>query len=231
MRTSIITLSIALLATIFCPAAMAATPEYAGGATDKAVADSLIAMRLDAGTSVLHTAPPVVDVKRLVAIGDSGTFVLPGKRYGVQTLRSDVYVTLGADRKPRFVYDATTKARAGMTLSNLLLQALPAGKRWVTLHHYMYGGKVPCFSLPLGAALDIIAGSGKQVTAYCAVTKSPADKLHAIVIYHDKALNVLHMLDVTTTPADLMSDTGDFTALLNTNIPMSYLKSIWGISK
>ena len=192
-----------------------------GQATDKADADKLLYEELSAAHEVENWHPElIVLADRLAETAERGVYVLRGDTFQIGTLRSDIYLRrVRNDWKP--IYDNRYPVES---LTNLLMNQVRDNRHQLTLHHHQYGGAVPTIVMPMQTLFDVL---GRHTDSYCSVTAINAEEIRAVLVFHQRRFNYIHMLDLRLPTKQLFEPEGMLTAELYTNIPQNNVLNIF----
>lgn len=190
-------------------------------ATDKAGADQIIYQELTAGYELENWHPKLVIAdERLQETDEQGIFLVKGDSFQVKSIRSDFYV-YKKDGKwvpindPRYPME---------TMVNLLLDRIETNQHQLSIRHHQYGGAKPLIEIPMQYLHDLLA---RNMQLYCSVTHINTDEIRAVLIFHQKRLNFIHMLELKIPSKNLFDERSVMTGDLYTNIPQDNVKSIF----
>lgn len=209
------------LALTTCLVLLAATLRVAAQATDKADADKLVFQELSAQHEVENWHPElIVRSERLEETAEQGVYVLRGDSFQVSSLRSDVYLRqAGGEWTP--IFDGRYPVES---LVNLLMNRVVDNRHLLTLRHHQYGGTVPTIIMPMQTLFDVL---GRTTDSYCSVNAVTRDEMRAVLVFHQRRLNYIHMLELRVAMDQLTQPDGMLTADLYTNIPQNGVLNVF----
>ena len=190
-------------------------------ATDKAGADQMIYQELTAGYELDNWHPELkVTNDRLKETNEKGIYMVKGDSFQVKSIRSDFYISKKGNKwmpinDPRYPME---------TMVNLLLDRIETNHHQLSIRHHQYGGVIPIVEIPMQYLHDLLA---KNMQLYCSVTYIGTDEIRAVLVFHQKRLNYIHMLELKVPTKDLFDDKSVMTGDLYTNIPQDNVKSIF----
>ena len=190
-------------------------------ATDKAEADSMVWQILTAHYEPENWHPKlIVEEARLENSAEKGIYCVKGDIFQVQSLRSDFYVCKKQKKWSvlndlRFPYE---------TMTNLLLNKIDPNSHRLRITHHQYGNKRPVVTIPMQKLFDIL---GQHMQIYASITKIDSKEMRAILVFHQKRLNFIHMLEIRLSTDQLSDKNSILTGDLYTNIPQHNIKSIF----
>ena len=204
-----------------CLVLLAATLRVAAQATDKADADKLVFQELSAQHEVENWHPElVVTAERLEETAEQGVYILRGDSFQVSLLRSDVYLRQ-VDGEWTPIFDGRYPVES---LVNLLMNRVADNRHQLTLRHHQYGGQVSTIIMPMQTLFDVL---GRTTDSYCSVNAVTRDEMRAVLVFHQRRLNYIHMLEVRVAMDQLTHPDGMLTAELYTNIPQTGLLNVF----
>lgn len=189
--------------------------------TDKAEADRIIYQMLTADRQTENRHPRLVILgSQLQETSEKGIYIVPGDSFQIKSLRSDFYVSKkGGEWQP--VNDGRYPVE---TMVNLLLNRINDNQHRLKLRHHQYGGKIPQINLPMQDLFDLLA---HNMQLFCSVTYIDEHEIRAILVFHQKKLNFIHMLELKVNTTELMNPTSTLMADFYTNIPQGNVSSIF----
>ncbi len=204
-----------------CLLVLVACLGVSGQATDKAEADQLLFQELSTKLEVENWHPElIVIVDRLAETAEQGIYILRGDSFQVASLRSDIYL-----RQTEGQWTPLFDSRYPMeSLVNLLQNRVRDNRHQLTLHHHQYGGVVSTIVMPMQTLFDVL---GRHTDSYCSVTAVAPDEMQAVLVFHQRRLNYIHMLKVRMPTAQLFEPEGMVTAELYTNIPQGNVLNVF----
>lgn len=190
-------------------------------AKDKAEADQLIYQELTAGYETENWHPKLVILGNMLEKTDEkDIFIVRGDSFQVKSLRSDFYV-----RKKGNDWEVLNDARYPLeTMVNLLLNRIENNRHRLSVKHHKYGGEKPVVSIPMQNLHDLLA---RNMQLYCSVTYIDKEEIRAVLVFHQKRMDFIHMLELTIPTRQLSDETSTLTGELYTNIPQSNVNSIF----
>lgn len=190
-------------------------------ATDKAEADLLIYHELTAGYETENWHPEmIVNERKLTPTEEEGIFVVKGDSFQVKSVRTDFYVTK-KDEKWVTLNDSRFPME---TLVNLLLNRIEKNSHLLKIRHHQYGGNKPLIEIPMQRLFDQLA---RNTQLYCSIMSITDSSIQAVLVFHQKRINFIHMLLLEIPSNQLFVDASTFTGDLYTNIPQSNIKSLF----
>jgi hypothetical protein len=151
---------------------------------------------------------------------EQGISLVKGDFFQVKSLRSDFYVCKkGNDwailNDSRFPYE---------TMTNLLLNRIDPNEHQLKITHHQYGGKKPSVMLPMQKIYDLFA---RNMQLYASVTKISDKEIRGVLVFYQKRLEYIHMLELRVSTDQLFDKKSTLTGDLYTNIPQHNIKSIF----
>lgn len=192
-----------------------------GQATDKHDADLLIFNELTAGYETQNWHPDlIVTTDLLKESQEKGIYIVRGESFQVESIRSDFYVKEENGRwtplnDPRYPLE---------TMVNLLLDRIENNCHQLELRHHQYGGKKPKITIPMQNLHDLFA---RNMEMFCSVTYIDKDEIRAVLIFHQKKMDFIHMLEMKVPTKKLADPESVITGELYTNIPQGNVKSLF----
>ena len=202
--------------------AAATTATAWGQATDKADADQIVFQELSAQHDLENWHPELlVTADSLTETAEKGIYLLRGNFFQVKSLRSDIYLCKDKSGQWQPLNDARYPLE---TMVNLLLNRISDNRHLLELHHHQYGGTVPKLLIPMQGIYDLLA---RNMQLYCNVTYIDVNEIRAILVFHQKRLDFIHMLEMKIPTKELTTPTSTLVADLYTNIPQGNLRNIF----
>ena len=163
---------------------------HASAQTDKAEADQIIYEMLTSKNQTENWHPGlVIQESQLKETNEKGIFVVLGDSFQIKSLRSDFYVS-----KKKGRWEPINDARYPLeTMVNLLLNHINDNRHMLEIRHHQYGGKKPTITLPMQDIFDLLA---RNMDLYCSVTYINEHEIRAILVFHQRSLNFIHMLEL-----------------------------------
>ena len=189
--------------------------------TDKAEADQIIYEMLTAKNQTENWHPKmVIQESQLKETNEKGIFIVPGDSFQIKSLRSDYYV-----RQERGEWMPINNASYPMeTMVNLLLNRITDNQHMLEIRHHQYGRKNPMITLPMQDLYDLLA---RNTDLYCSVTFINEHEIRAILVFHQRSLNFIHMLELKVKTKKLFDVSSTIYGELYTNIPQDNVKNIF----
>lgn len=189
--------------------------------TDKADADKIIYQMLTekSQTENWHLEL-VIESSKLEAMPEQDIYVVRGDSFQIKSLRSDFYV-----RKEASDYVPINDGRYPLeTMVNLLLNRISDNKHNLELRHHQYGGNIQRIVLPMQNIFDILA---RNMQLYCSVTFIDKHEIRAILVFHQKHINFIHMLELKVKTSKLMEPGSTISGDFYTNIPQENVNNLF----
>lgn len=193
----------------------------AAQAKDKAEADLMVWEELTAGYETENYHPRlIIQDNQVSETAEKGIWLVKGDSFQIKSLRSDFYICKkkrewAVLNDPRYPYESMT---------NLLLNRIEDNKHQLRLIHHQYGGKKPEVLIPMQRLYDVFA---RHMQLYASVTKINNVEIRAVLIFHQKRLDYIHMLDLRIPSSQLFDKQSTLTGDFYTNIPQHNVKSIF----
>lgn len=190
-------------------------------ATDKHDADMLIFNELTAGYETENWHPNLIITKDMVKeTQEKGIYIVQGDHFQVKSIRSDFYVKEENGRwtplnDPRYPLE---------TMTNLLLNRINDNKHQLEMRHHQYGGERPKITIPMQNLFDLLA---RNMELYCSVTYIDRQEIRAVLIFHQKKMDFIHMVEMKVPTQKLSDPKSVITGELYTNIPQKNVKSLF----
>ena len=208
-RKSIITIVLALII------------GHVSAQTDKAEADQIIYEMLTAKNQTENWHPRLVIQESLLKeTNEKGIFIVPGDSFQIKSLRSDYYVYQEKEQL-KLINDARYPLE---TMVNLLLNRITDNQHMLEIKHHQYGGKNPTITLPMQNLFDLLA---RNMDLYCSVTFINEHEIRAILVFHQRNLNFIHMLELIVKTKTLFDANSTISGDFYTNIPQNNVKDIF----
>lgn len=194
---------------------------YASAQTDKAEADQIIYEMLTAKNQTENWHPGiVVQENKLQETNEKGIYIVPGDSFQIKSLRSDFYVyKKNGQWEP--IYDARYPME---TMVNLLLNRITDNRHMLEICHHQYGGKKPKITLTMQNLFDLLA---RNMNLYCSVTFINKEEIRAILVFHQRNLNFIHMLELKVKTNKLFDASSTISGDFYTNIPQNNVNDIF----
>lgn len=210
-----------LITKVLPVAALMAAMCIPASGTDKVEADRILFEMLSGSHAVENWHEPLaIDGQSLRNTAEEGLFLVEGKAFQVNSLRSDFYVVKGKEG-----WQPVNDRRYPMeTAVNLLLNRIEDNRHGLMLTHHQYGGKNPKLMMKMQLLYDMLA---RNMDIYCSVTSVGTKEMQAVLVFHNVKRNFIHMLRLTIPTDTLFKTDGMLTADMYTNIPQNNIKSIF----
>lgn len=196
-------------------------PMMISAQTDKAEADRMIYQELTAGYELDNWHPDfVITDDRLEETDEKGIYLVKGDSFQVSSICSDFYVSKKDGKwmplnDPRYPME---------TMVNLLLDRIETNRHQISIRHHQYGGVIPIVEISMQYLHDLFA---RNMNLYCSVTYIGSDEIRAVLVFHQKRLDFIHMLELKVPTKELYDEKSVMTGDLYTNIPQDNIKSIF----
>ena len=189
--------------------------------TDKADADKLVYQMLTSATQTENWHPAmIIRSNELKETAEKGIYIVNGDSFQIKSLRSDFYVTKKEDS-----WVPLNDGRYPLeTMVNLLLNRITDNQHMLEIRHHQYGGKKPTITLPMQDLFDLLA---RNMNLYCSVTFINQHEIRAILVFHQRSLNFIHMLELIVKTKKLFDAKSTISGDLYTNIPQNNVKDIF----
>lgn len=190
-------------------------------AVDKAEKDLLIYQELTENYELENWHSDLVIARHmLMETDEKGIFIVKGDSFQVKSIRSDFYVC-----KKDGQWTPLNDSRFPMeTMVNLLMNRIDHNRHYLHVRHHQYGGEIPTIKIPMQKLFDILA---RNMQLYCSVTYIDKKDIKAVLIFHQKRQNFIHMLDLKIPIAELFNEESILTGDLYTNIPQDNVNSVF----
>lgn len=110
------------------------------------------------------------------------------------------------------------------TMVNLLLNRISDNKHKLQLRHHQYGGNIKSVELPMQNLFDILA---RNMQLYCSVTFIDKNEIRAVLVFHQKHINFIHMLELKVKTSKLMEPGSTISGDFYTNIPQENVNNLF----
>ena len=189
--------------------------------TDKAEADQIIYEMLKSKNLTENWQPGlVIQGNQLKETNEKGIFIVLGDSFQIKSLRSDFYVSKKKDQ-----WEPINDARYPLeSMVNLLLNHINDNRHVLEIRHHQYGGKKPTITLPMQNLFDLLA---RNMDLYCSVTYINEHEIRAILVFHQRSLNFIHMLELKVETKNLFDTNSTIIGDFYTNIPQNNVKDIF----
>lgn len=190
-------------------------------AVDKAEKDMLIYQELTANYELENWHPDFIVASHMLKETDEqGIYIVRGDSFQVKSIRSDFYVC-----KKNGQWVPLNDSRFPLeTMVNLLMNRIENNRHQLQVRHHQYGNKKPTITIPMQKMHDLLA---RNMQLYCSVTYIGTDEIRAVLVFHQKRQNFIHMLELKIPTIDLFDEESTMTGDLYTNIPQDNVKSIF----
>lgn len=190
-------------------------------ALDKAEKDQLIYEELTADYELENWHPDMIVASHMLKETDEkGIFIVKGDSFQVKSIRSDFYV---CEKNGRWT--PLNDSRFPLeTMVNLLLNRIENNRHQLQIRHHQYGNKKPTITIPMQKLHDLFA---RNMQIYCSVTYIGTDEIRAVLVFHQKRQDFIHMLELKIPTKNLFDEESTMTGDLYTNIPQDNVNSIF----
>lgn len=161
----------------------------------------------------------IIDEKKLTPTDEENIYVLPGDTLQTREMRSDIYVI----RKGNTLSPLFDKKYPLESANNLLLNVIKDNTLQLSLVQRQYGNKQKKATVPLQTVYDLL---GRHNDIYVNVTRIDPKSIEAVLVFHQKGINTIHMFIVNIPVENLFVKGATVTAELYGNIPQGNVKSI-----
>ena len=161
----------------------------------------------------------IIDEKKLTPTDEENIYVLPGDTLQTREMRSDIYVI----RKGNTLSPLFDKKYPLESANNLLLNVIKDNTLQLSLVQRQYGNKQKKATVPLQTVYDLL---GRHNDIYVNVTRIDPKSIEAVLVFHQKGINTIHMFIVNIPVENLFVKGANVTAELYGNIPQGNVKSI-----
>lgn len=189
--------------------------------TDKAEADQIIYEMLASKNLTENWHPGlVIRENQLKETNEKGIFIVLGDSFQIKSLRSDFYVSKKKDH-----WAPINDVRYPLeTMVNLLLNHINDNRHVLEIRHHQYGGKKPMLTLPMQNLFDLLA---RNMDLYCSVTYINEHEIRAILVFHQRRMNFIHMLELKVETQNLFDTNSTILGDFYTNIPQNNVNDIF----
>lgn len=190
-------------------------------AIDKAEKDLLIYQELTANYELENWHPDLIIASHMLKETDEeGIFIVRGDSFQVKSIRSDFYVSMKDGQ-----WVPLNDSRFPMeTMVNLLMNRIENNHHQLQLRHHQYGNITHTIIIPMQKLYDLFA---RNMQLYCSVTYIGIDETRAVLVFHQKRQDFIHMLELKIPTKDLFDEESTMTGDLYTNIPQDNVNSIF----
>ena len=161
----------------------------------------------------------IIDEKKLTPTDEENIYVLPGDTLQTREMRSDIYVI----RKGNTLSPLVDKKYPLESANSLLLNVIKDNTLQLSLVQRQYGNKQKKATVPLQTVYDLL---GRHNDIYVNVTRIDPKSIEAVLVFHQKGINTIHMFIVNIPVENLFVKGATVTAELYGNIPQGNVKSI-----
>lgn len=174
------------------------------------------------GMPLLPAQPTPVSADFLQQVGTSPIYVLAGSSYMLPGLNSNRYYVREEDGSFVLLYseDFPLETMANLTTGELS-QSID-----ITVTLVKYGYRTETFTVPLRQLVAYCRAEG--CTPYFGVISQEKDNVVCEVVMHNEELGYAHVMKLSFDPALLGSKNGVGTARMNSYIPLSNVKAMFG---
>lgn len=197
-----------------CSAAMAQNHAF-----DKGDADEMLYEQLTSCNVVENWHRElIIDERKLTPTDEENIYVLKGDTLQTREMRSDIYVI----RKGNKLSPLFDRKYPLESANNLLLNVICDNTLQLSLVQRQYGNKQKKATVPLQTVYDLL---GRHNDIYVNVTRIESKSIEAVLVFHQKGINTIHMFIVNIPVENLFTKGATVTAELYGNIPQGNVKS------
>ena len=187
---------------------------------DKVSADQLLYEQLCENHTPSAPAKVAVESRELEKTYEYNLFRKKGEHYQINSLSSDFYV-LKTQEGYKAVFDPKYPVESFV---NLMLNHAASDKVRIAITQHMYGEKKTVPPIPLANLHELF---GTTMDAYCSVTEIQGNVMKAILVFHHRKMDFIHMFNLSATPDELFSERAVIKCDLYGNIPQSNIKTLF----
>jgi len=188
---------------------------------DKVSADKMLYEQLCAShTPDMKVKPLTISERRLQRTNEDGIWMHQGDSFQIRSLTQDYYVCKENGRY-KALFDRKYPVES---LVNLLQNHIKNNMR-ISINHHVYGGTKKVPEMPLQNVYDLLS---PNMAYYSSVTSVNKDEMKALLVFHHKRMNFIHMFILTVPMTQLFKQDGVIRAELYGNIPQGNVKSLFG---
>lgn len=161
------------------------------------------------------------DVQNVIAsVNETGVFIERGKSFVLPQLNSNIYF----QEKDGAMFAINNKEKPIESLHNLLVIGDINSSLNINVHHRMYGGFTPEFTIKLN---DLICFFKEDFDIYCSVEEKKGNTIQATTVFHNKKFNYLHLLIISTDKNAIFEKSSIVQGDFYTNIPQDNIKNLF----
>ena len=151
---------------------------------------------------------------------DQDIFLIKGTYYQLESINNDFYVTKsGNGYVPIFSVKYPLES-----FVNLMLNHIQEKEKKIHIIQYFYGGEKEIGPIPMSNINDLL---GDTMDVFCSVTAIKKDMMEAVLVYHHRELDYIHLFTLKATFDQLFSKDGTIEAELHGNIPQDNIKNLF----
>ena len=187
---------------------------------DKISADETLYELLSSNHTPQPATPRQFTTKDLEKTYDENLFLVKGTHYQLETINNSFYVKRDNDKyQPVFEENYPMES-----FVNIMLNQVTGQNKMLAITQHAYEGKKTISPVSLSSIHDML---GTTMDAYCSVMTIKKNKMKALLVFHHRKLDFIHMLILEATPDQLFSPQETIQANLYGNIPQSNLKNLF----
>ena len=188
---------------------------------DKADADNLLYNELKTALPPSSFKTPVISNNVLKKTSEDHVFMVVGKSFQVESLRSDFYVRRKGHNNYEVLYDARYPLE---TFVNLLMNKVTKNNHPILITHHQYGNVIKKLKMPMTNMFNLL---GRTMDTYCFVTSISKYKIDGVLVFHNPNKNLIHMFEVSADTRTLTKDNAQIEANLYSNIPQDNIRTLF----
>jgi len=151
---------------------------------------------------------------------DKDLFVIKGTYYQLESINNDFYV-----KKTEKGYEPVFDVKYPLeSFVNLMLNHIQEKGIKIHIIQYIYGGEKEIGPIPMSNVNDLLGGS---MDVFCSVTSINKEMMEAVLVYHHRELDIIHLFTLKATYDQLFSKEGTIEAELHGNIPQDNIKNLF----
>ena len=187
---------------------------------DKVSADETLYELLTSNHTAMEATPRQFTEKDLESTYDVNLFLVKGTYYQQETINNSFYVRKeGNGYQP--VFDESYPMESFV---NLMLNQVAGQDKKIAITQHVYKGKKTISPIPMSSIHDMLQST---MDVYCSVMSIKKSNMKAMMIFHHRKLDFIHMFILEATPEQLFSPQSVIEAELYGNIPQSNIKSLF----
>jgi hypothetical protein len=188
---------------------------------DKADADNLLYNELKTALPPASFKTPVISNNVLKKTNEDHVFMVVGKSFQVESLRSDFYVRHKGQNNYEVLYDARYPLESFV---NLLMNKVAKNNHSILITHHQYGNVIKKLKMPMTNMFNLL---GRTMDIYCFVTSISKHKVNGVLVFHNPNKNMIHMFEVSADTRALTKDNTQIEADLYSNIPQDNIRTLF----